>query len=115
MKEFVCIICPRSCHLKVDDQGNVTGNSCPRGEAYGKQEAINPTRTLTTTVRVIGGTLPLCPVRSNKPLPKGQVIDIVREIDKLKIDAPIKLGDVILHNPDGLDADIVACRDVPKI
>ena len=48
MKEFICIVCPKGCRLKVDDEGNVTGNTCIRGEKYGKQEAIDPKRTITS-------------------------------------------------------------------
>ena len=44
MKELICIVCPRGCHLKVDEANGckVTGNSCPRGEQYGKAELLNP-------------------------------------------------------------------------
>ena len=52
MKEFICIVCPKGCRLTVDDNGNVSGNTCIRGEKYGKQEAIDPKRTLTSTVKI---------------------------------------------------------------
>ena len=59
MKELICIVCPRGCHLKAegpDGNGNysVTGNSCPRGRAYAVSELTHPVRTLTTTVRLTG-------------------------------------------------------------
>ena len=51
MKELICIVCPKGCHLYVDEENNdfVTGNSCPRGAAYGQNEIRNPQRTLTST------------------------------------------------------------------
>jgi CxxC motif-containing protein len=55
-KEFVCINCPRGCMLTVDTETlEVKGNSCPRGEAYGKAEVTNPVRTVTSTVKIVGG------------------------------------------------------------
>ena len=59
MKELICIVCPKGCHLKVDEENGyaVTGNSCPRGAEYGKKELVNPTRVITSTVKVEGGAL----------------------------------------------------------
>ena len=53
MKELVCIVCPRGCRLKVDEENDfaVTGNTCPRGAEYGRNEIMAPTRVLTSTVR----------------------------------------------------------------
>ena len=62
MKELICIICPRGCHLTVDDELNVSGNTCPRGAVYAKQELTHPTRTLTSTVRVVSKTEAMLPV-----------------------------------------------------
>ena len=60
MTELICIVCPKGCHLKVDEENGyrVTGNSCKRGEEYGKKELTNPTRVITSTVRVTGGLQP---------------------------------------------------------
>ena len=50
MKEFVCIECPKGCRLKVDDDMNVTGNTCPRGKVYAINEMTCPKRVITSTV-----------------------------------------------------------------
>ena len=65
MKELICIVCPKGCHLKVDEENGcaVTGNGCPRGAEYGKSELLHPTRVLTSTVK--GGRRP-------SPAPAGK-------------------------------------------
>ena len=59
MTELICIVCPKGCHLKVDEEKDfaVTGNGCPRGAEYGKKELTNPTRVITSTVCVEGGAI----------------------------------------------------------
>ena len=56
MKELICIVCPKGCHLKVDEENGcaVAGNSCPRGEEYGRNEILHPVRVLTSVVRMAG-------------------------------------------------------------
>ena len=75
MKELICIVCPKGCRLRVDENDGykVTGNTCPRGEEYGKMELTNPTRTITSTVAVRGAAHPRCPVKTTKPIPKGLI------------------------------------------
>ena len=50
MKELICIECPKGCHLKIDDELNVTGNTCPRGKVYAVNEMTCPKRIVTSTV-----------------------------------------------------------------
>ena len=71
-REIICICCPRGCHLQVDPENdyNVTGNACPNGAAYGKEELTHPTRILTSTVRAEGGRYPRCPVKTAQAVPK---------------------------------------------
>ena len=114
MKELTCIICPRGCHLVVDDDLNVTGNACPRGEKYAKQELTNPTRTLTSTVKIISKTAVRVPVKSKEPLPKGRIMDAMEVINKAEVLAPIHIGDVVIANILGLGIDIVATKDIEE-
>lgn len=114
MKELTCIICPRGCHLVVDDELNVTGNTCPRGAVYAKQELTHPTRTLTTTVRIESEIEVSLPVKSDKPLPKEKIFDAMALINKTSVKAPIKIGDVVIKNIFGLDVNIVATKDVSR-
>lgn len=115
MKELVCIVCPRGCRLRVDEQtGAVTGNGCPRGASYGLAEVTNPTRVVTSTVAVRGGIYPRCPVKTNAPIPKANVLKAVRELDGLLLDAPIKSGQIIIKNVCGSGINFVATRDLPQ-
>jgi CxxC motif-containing protein len=113
--ELICINCPRGCHLKVDEKLNVTGNFCPRGAAYGKQEVTNPVRTVTSTVRIEGAELPLCPVKTATAAPKGKMKDIMASINEVKLVAPVHIGDVVIKNVCGTGVDVVACRNMDKI
>ena len=112
MKEMICIICPRGCHLVVDDDLNVSGNTCPRGAVYAKQELTHPTRTLTSTVKIISDVEVALPVKSDKPLPKEKIFDAMELINKTTVKAPIKIGDVVIKNIFGLDVNIVATKDI---
>ena len=66
MTDLICIVCPKGCHLHVDEENGyaVTGNSCPRGADYGKKELVNPTRVITSTVKITGGIHNRLPVKT---------------------------------------------------
>ena len=113
LKELICITCPRGCHLKVDEERKiVTGNFCKRGEAYGLNEVINPVRVVTSTVKVEGASINLLPVRTNKPISKTLVFDVLKELRSVIVKAPIHVGDVIIKNILGSDVDIIATREL---
>lgn len=114
MKELICIVCPKGCHLKVDEEKDysVTGNGCPRGAEYGRIELTNPTRVLTSTVRCIGGPHPRCSVKTDRPIPKGLIFDCMRVLDSITLTAPVKIGQVVVENVCGTGANFVATRDM---
>ena len=114
MKEFICIVCPKGCRLQVDDEGNVTGNTCIRGEKYGKQEAVDPKRTLTSTVKINSKLVRRLPVITTGDVPKAKVHEIVRYLDNIEVSAPIKVKDVIVSNVMDLGVDIVATRTIEE-
>ena len=113
VKDIICVACPMGCQISVElnDDGeilSVTGNTCKRGDAYARTECTHPERSLTTTVKVSGGVHPVVPVKSAKAVPKDKVKDCVKEIAKLEIKAPVKIGDVVCANILGTGVDIVA-------
>ena len=114
MKEFICIVCPKGCHLQVDDSGNVSGNTCIRGDKYGKQEAIDPKRTMTSTVKINSKMVRRLPVITSSDVPKNKVKEIVRYLDTIEVNAPVKLKDVIVNNIMDLGVDIVATRTIEE-
>lgn len=112
MTELICIVCPQGCHLKVDEENGyeVKGNSCPRGAEYGKKELVNPTRVITTTVAIEGGIYRRIPVKTAGDIPKGMIFDIMDEINKVVVTAPIKVGDVIIENVLGTGVNVVSAK-----
>ncbi len=117
-EKLICISCPVGCHLEVDtsnqDEFIVEGNKCKRGIDYAKAELTNPTRVITSTVYVNNGFLPRLPVRSNNPIPKKLIFEVMDEINLVKVDSPIKVGDVIIKNVLNTGCDIIASRSMKK-
>jgi len=118
LERLVCIICPNSCEMEVRiRKGNIKeieGNLCPKGEEYVKSELFNPKRIVTSTVVVLNGEIPLVSVKTSRGVPKEKIFDVMDEISKIEINAPVKLGDVILRNVANTGADIIATRNVDK-
>lgn len=111
-KTFTCIICPRGCSITVDDNLNVTGNSCPRGKEYVLNEIKAPKRTLTTSVRVSNRKDTLVSVKTSCAIPKEKIFDLMNEINQVKVEAPIKIGDVVAHNPLDIETDIIVTKNI---
>ena len=104
--KLTCIMCPVGCQLEVKKQGNdyvVIGNSCIRGERYGKQEVTFPTRMVTTVAKTNKGFVS---VKTSAPVPKSRVQDVVNEIGKLVLDKP-KHGDVVIKDVLNLNVDVI--------
>lgn len=113
MADMICIVCPRGCHLHVDETSfAVSGNSCEKGAEYGKTELQNPTRTLTSTVRLLGGALRRCPVRSSAPIPKGKLLEAAAALERVTLTAPVKIGQVAVENILNCGADVIVTRSI---
>jgi CxxC motif-containing protein len=117
-KKMICIGCPMGCYLAVDHIGTtirgVSGNRCKVGLEYAEKEISNPERTLTTTVKVKNGHLPLISVRTSKPIPKNTIFDAMDLLAKVEAKAPIKIGDPIVKNILNTGANIVATKNISK-
>ena len=114
MKELICIVCPKGCHLHVDEEHDyaVTGNGCPRGAEYGKIELTHPTRVVTSTVRCVGGRYPRCPVKTDRAVPKEMILSVMRALDGVELAAPVRTGQVVLENVCGTRANVVTTRNL---
>ena len=112
MKELICIVCPKGCHLKVDENNDyaVTGNACPRGAEYGKAELTNPTRVVTSTVRCVGGIYPRCPVKTDGVIPKGKMFEVMETLNHVELTAPVAVGQVVIENVCGTGVNVVSAR-----
>ncbi len=109
-RNLTCIVCPRGCTLKIslDEAGKpvkIEGNACKRGLTYAEDECNHPRRTVTSTVRVKGGSV--IPVKTSATVPKELVFDVMREINSYVASDKVKLGDVIIHSVLGTGADVV--------
>jgi len=117
-KELICINCPMGCMLSVDidDKGEMTvsGNTCPRGDAYARKELTSPTRIVTSIVSVRGGELPVTSVKSASDIPKGKIDDVINSLRGLVIDAPVHIGDVIVDNVADTGVSVISTRNVEK-
>ncbi|MBQ1458069.1 MULTISPECIES: DUF1667 domain-containing protein [Butyrivibrio] len=117
-RELICIGCPMGCQLTVNmedaDNITVTGNTCPRGEAYGKKEVTNPTRIVTSSVKINDGTIARVSVKTENDIPKGKIFDIMKEIREVTVTAPIHIGDVIIKNVADTGVDVIATKDVGR-
>ena len=111
-KTMTCVGCPLGCTITVEYEGtevfSVTGNTCKRGDAYGRTEIVNPTRSIHSTVKVVGGVHPVVPVKTSGPIPKTSIFDCMKEINKVVVNAPVSIGQVIIPDVLGLGIDIVA-------
>jgi CxxC motif-containing protein len=116
-KKLICITCPRGCTLDLTMEGEtvvkVEGNSCKRGIDYAIGELKDPRRMVTTTVRVKGGVHPLVPVYTESPIPKPRIFDLLAEIRKIELTAPVKFGDVVIENALGTGINVLASRNIP--
>lgn len=118
-KRLTCIICPVSCLIDAEYTSkkikNISGHQCKKGKLYAQEEIYAPTRTLTTTVKIDGGVLPLVSVRTDKPVPKELIFPIMDEMMQISLSAPIKLGDIIIENVKDTDVNIIATKTVPEL
>ena len=115
-KELICVNCPIGCTVTVKMEGDeiisVTGNTCPKGEAYARKECIRPERILTSTVKIEGGIHRVLPVITSEEIPLDVMFEAMEEVRKVSVKAPVSEGDVIISNLLGTGADVVASRSM---
>ena len=117
-RKLICIGCPMGCPLTVEIDGgevvSVTGNTCKRGDVYARKEVTNPSRIVTSTVRVIGGDHDMVSVKTKEDIPKGKIFECVKALKGVSVQAPVHIGDVILEDVAGTGVPIVATKNVNR-
>lgn len=117
--KIICVSCPIGCRMTVQSKDgkitSVTGNTCPKGIKYAEEEFVNPLRILPTTVKVIGGELPLVSVKTEKAISKRLLLKAMVEIAEIEVNAPVKIGQVIKSDLLGTGVSLVATRNVERI
>ena len=117
--EMSCIVCPMSCMITVEQDDitkeilSITGNTCKRGENYARNELTHPMRQLTSTVAIDNGLYNRLPVILSAEVPKDKIFDVMEQIRKVKANAPVKMGDVLISDVCGLGVDVLASRSMP--
>ena len=116
-QELICIGCPLGCNVTVTMEDNevtkVEGNTCPRGDAYARKEVTNPSRIVTSLVRVNGGTQAMVSCKTSSDIPKGKIFEITEALTKVTVNAPVAIGDVLVSNVANTGVDIIATKNVP--
>jgi CxxC motif-containing protein len=102
------------CALHVDDDQNVTGHGCKRGVTYALKELLQPTRTITSTVRIEGAVHRRIPVKTKDEVPKDRIFDVMKALDQIVVQAPIDVGTVVFANVCDLGIDVVTTRSMTK-
>lgn len=115
--ELICIGCPVGCRLTAETDGDavlsVTGNECPIGERYAREELVRPTRIVTALVQVEGEEEPL-PVKVSAPIDKRLIFDCLEALGNVCVRAPVEIGDVLVKNICNSGVDVVATKRVLK-
>ena len=118
-RELICIGCPMGCPLTVELEGSevisVKGNTCPRGDIYARKEVTNPTRIVTSSVRVEGGQLAAVSVKTKEDIPKGKIFEIAKALKEVTVKAPVHIGDVVLQDVADTGVDVIATKNVEAI
>lgn len=112
IRELTCINCPMGCQLTVkldgDQIAEISGYTCPRGKTYAEKEVTNPTRIVTSTVKVTGGKSERVSCKTAHDIPKDKIFDVMREINAASVQAPVVIGEVLIADVAGTGVDVVA-------
>ncbi len=131
-KELTCIGCPMGCGLTVTserdipegedtfpvemrDELTVKGNTCPIGDDYARKELTDPRRIVTSTVRVRGGSLPSVSVKTDHDIPKKLIGNCMSALKDVEVDAPVKMGQILVENVCGTGSNIVATKNISRV
>lgn len=123
MKTLTCIVCPAGCSLVADDSGGarniiVSGNRCPRGAEYAREEVLAPKRVVTATCSIADdsgmgtGAVRRLPVRTSAPCPREKIPDLLDAVYKIKASLPVTAGDILIKNWNGSGIDVTATRSI---
>lgn len=117
-RELTCIGCPLGCSITVTLENgevkDVTGFTCKRGHDYACKEVTNPTRIVTSTVRLSGSKTGAVVVscKTAQDIPKGKIFAVAAALKGVVAAAPVKIGDVLLKNAANTGVDIIATKAV---
>ena len=118
-KKLICISCPVGCHLTaVREAGSsgwkISGNRCPRGEAYAQNELADPRRVVTATMACDSAVMPRVPVRTSAPLPKRHIDALLNRLYAMEVKIPVKRGEAVIIDVENTGIDVIFSCDCIK-
>lgn len=116
--KILCVTCPKGCSLEVTRDGNTVTEvkpGCKRGHEYAKRELVDPRRMVATTIRIKNAIHPLLPVYTSAPFPKPRIMELQRKLRKVEVQAPVKMGSVLIQNILDSGIDIIYSRDMDAV
>jgi CxxC motif-containing protein len=115
-ERIICVGCPMGCSVILTIENNevvsIEGNGCKQGEKYVLEEYRNPVRTFTTTLLTSGSSQPLLPVRTDKPIPRTEMLSASLALVGVRVKPPVRMGEVVVSRPGGIEADVIASGDL---
>ncbi len=118
-RELTCIGCPMGCQLTVSMENGevleVAGNTCPKGDIYARKEVVNPTRIVTSTIRITGGDKERVSVKTASDIPKDKIFEVMKDIDAAVVRAPAHIGDVLIEDVAGTGVSVIATREIAAV
>lgn len=117
-RELICIGCPMGCRMTVELDGSevksVSGYTCPRGKTYAENEVTHPMRTVTSTVKVTGGSKERVSCKTASDVPKSKIADVMADINAACVSAPVHIGDILIENVAGTGTAVVATANMTQ-
>ncbi|MBI2871686.1 MAG: DUF1667 domain-containing protein [Chloroflexi bacterium] len=117
--ELICAVCPVGCHVTAEwnetDLLDVQQAACKLAWPYIRSEIFDPRRVVTSSVPVVGGEIPLVSVKTDSPVPKDRMRDVMQSLAQVTVQAPVNVGDVVVSNILGLGANIRATKRIKKV
>jgi CxxC motif-containing protein len=107
-------VCPVGCSILIDFNEETkeiisfSGNECKKGIKFIQEELVRPSRLLTTTIRIDSALCSRLPVRSDIPVPKEKIREMIKEVKKIRINVPVLAGQTIADNFMGLGIKILS-------
>jgi CxxC motif-containing protein len=114
--EIICIACPNGCHLTAEQTAQglvIRGNTCPKGEEYGQQEATDPRRIVTAAVKTSSPDWPCVPVKSAQAVPKRLIPALLKTLYAMRVHLPVRRGTVLIENFEQTGISVVVTRSMP--
>ena len=116
---ITCVGCPLGCRIELEvgpDRNiqKINGHRCKQGKAYAVTEFENPVRVLTTSVLVKASKSRLLPVRTDRPVPKNLIREMMKSLSSVRVKPPIEVGHIIIQDILGTGANLISTGTLNK-